>query len=230
MWVAVVFSRECCCSRCYILRARQTTILGLLTPEIRFPPSFISRMAENMLQPSSSPHADSTTPAMASHQESLAEKPVGRTMKDQNDDKDRKTSWFDAHRPSQIPRADGKRELREQDCWDKLAYSWPTWKKAMYLASIAGIQISMNFNTSVFPSAINPISEHFGVSTQKARVGQMIFLVAYSFGCELWAPWSEEFGRWPILQLSLFFINIWQIPASVAPNFATIIVCRGLVS
>ncbi|PVI00905.1 multidrug transporter, partial [Periconia macrospinosa] len=132
------------------------------------------------------------------------------------------------HRRSTVPRADGKRELREKDCWDKLAYSWPKWKKAMYLASIAGIQISMNFNTSVYPSAVNPISEHFGVSTQKARIGQMIYLVAYSFGCELWAPWSEEFGRWPILQLSLFFINIWQIPASVAPNFATIIVCRGL--
>ena len=141
----------------------------------------------------------------------------------------RSKSWFDAHRPSQVPRPDGKRELREKDCWDKLAYSWPTWKKCMYLASIAGIQISMNFNTSVFPSAVNPIAEHFGISTQAARVGQMIYLVFYSFGCELWAPWSEEFGRWPILQLSLFFINIWQIPNSVAPNFGTIVVCRALV-
>jgi hypothetical protein len=144
----------------------------------------------------------------------------------------RSKSWFDGkyHRPSLMPRPDGKRELRQKDCWDKLAYSWPTWKKCMYLASIAGIQISMNFNTSVFPSAVNPISEHFGISTQAARVGQMIYLVFYSFGCELWAPWSEEFGRWPILQLSLFFINIWQIPCSVAPNFGTIVVCRALVS
>lgn len=132
--------------------------------------------------------------------------------------------------PSMAPGPDGKRELREWECWDKLAYSWPKWKKAMYLASIAGIQISMNFNTSVYPSAVNPVAEHFGISTQAARVGQMIYLVFYSFGCELWAPWSEEFGRWPILQLSMFLINIWEIPCSVAPNFATIIVCRALVS
>jgi MFS family permease len=132
--------------------------------------------------------------------------------------------------PSMAPRADGKRELREWECWDKLAYSWPKWKKAMYLASIAGIQISMNFNTSVYPSAVVPISEHFGISEQAARVGQMIYLVMYSFGCELWAPWSEEFGRWPILQLSMFLINIWEIPCSVAPNFGTIVVCRALVS
>lgn len=135
----------------------------------------------------------------------------------------------DVQHPPNPPRPDGKRELKEYECWDKLAYSWPRWKKAIYLASIAGIQISMNFNTSVYPSAVNPLSEHFNISTQAARVGQMIYLVFYAFGCELWAPWSEEFGRWPILQLSLFFINIWQIPNALAPNFGTIVVCRALV-
>jgi hypothetical protein len=35
----------------------------------------------------------------------------------------------------------------------------------------------------------------------------MIFLVAYAFGCEFWAPWSEEIGRWPVLQLSLLLVN-----------------------
>lgn len=41
----------------------------------------------------------------------------------------------------------------------------------------------------------------------------MIFLVAYAFGSELWAPWSEELGRWPILQLSLFLVNGMYAPA-----------------
>ena len=54
----------------------------------------------------------------------------------------------------------------------------------------------------------------------------MIFLILYAFGCELWAPWSEELGRKPILQLSLFLVNIWQIPVGIAPNFATIMVGR----
>lgn len=125
--------------------------------------------------------------------------------------------------------SNGAYELKEDQCYDKLAYCWPTWKKWMYLSAIAGIQISMNFNTSVFPNAVKPLAEHFGISQQAARVGQMIYLVFYSFGCELWAPWSEEFGRWPILQLSLFLINVWIIPCSVAPNFGTIVVCRALV-
>lgn len=30
------------------------------------------------------------------------------------------------------------------------------------------------------------------------------------------------------MQLSLFFVNIWQIPCALAPNFGTIVVCRAL--
>lgn len=124
---------------------------------------------------------------------------------------------------------DGRRELTENDAYDLLAYSWPNWKKCMYLSSVAAIQISMNFNTSVYPNAVQPLSTAFDISEQEARVGQMIYLVMYSFGCELWAPWSEEFGRWPILMLSLSFINIWQLPAALAQNWGTIVVARALV-
>jgi MFS family permease len=86
----------------------------------------------------------------------------------------------------------------------------------------------MNFNTSLYSNAIPGITEEFDVSAQAARIGAAIFLVLYAFGCELWAPWSEEIGRWPILQLSLFLVNIWQLPVALAPNFATILVGRAL--
>lgn len=32
------------------------------------------------------------------------------------------------------PRADGKRELTEDECYDILAYSWPKWKKWGFLS------------------------------------------------------------------------------------------------
>ena len=88
--------------------------------------------------------------------------------------------------------------------------------------------MSMNFNTSVYPNAVSLLAEHFQVSEQHARVGQMTFLVFYAFGSELWAPWSEEFGRWPIMQLSLGLVNIWQLPCALAPNIGTIFVARAL--
>lgn len=86
----------------------------------------------------------------------------------------------------------------------------------------------MNFNTSLYSNALGGISEEFNVSAQAARCGAMIFLVAYAFGCELWAPWSEELGRFWVLQASLFLVNIWQLPVALAPNFASIMVGRFL--
>ncbi|KAH9861672.1 hypothetical protein J1614_011425 [Plenodomus biglobosus] len=119
-------------------------------------------------------------------------------------------------------------EITEEDCYDELGFSFPTWKKWTILSVVFLVQVSMNFNTSLYSNAVTGISSEFGVSAQAARLGAALFLITYAFGCELWAPWSEELGRWPILQLSLFFVNIWQIPVGIAPNFATILVCRSL--
>ncbi|PQE22947.1 MFS multidrug transporter protein [Rutstroemia sp. NJR-2017a BBW] len=119
-------------------------------------------------------------------------------------------------------------EITEEDCWDQLGYSFPTWKKWTILSVIFLVQVSMNFNTSLYSNAIGGISEEFGVSEQGARAGAVIFLVLYAFGCELWAPWSEELGRKPILQASLFLVNIWQLPVALAPNFASVMVGRAL--
>lgn len=125
-------------------------------------------------------------------------------------------------------RADGKIELKEEDCYDKMGFSFPTWKKWYILSVIFLVQVSMNLNASLYGNANNLLAKQFGISKQAARVGQMIFLVAYAFGCELWAPWSEELGRRWVLQASLFLVNIWQIPAALAPNFGTIVVARFL--
>lgn len=126
-------------------------------------------------------------------------------------------------------RSDGKVEMTDENAPGVVGFSFPTWKKWMILSVIFIVQVSMNFNTSVFPNAIDLIVEdprYAGVSPQGARVGQMIFLVAYAFGSELWAPWSEELGRWPILQVSLFLVNCTQVWAALSPNFKSLIAAR----
>ncbi|KAL6234913.1 hypothetical protein BDW75DRAFT_230805 [Aspergillus navahoensis] len=125
-------------------------------------------------------------------------------------------------------RPDGKRELAEDEAYDALGFCFPWYKKWTILTVIFVVQMSMNFNSSTYSNAVSGLTEEFNISAQAARVGQMIFLVAYAFGCELWAPWSEEFGRWPIMQLSLTFMNIWQIPSALAPNDGIMVVSRFL--
>jgi len=123
---------------------------------------------------------------------------------------------------------DEKIEITEEDCYEELGYAFPSWKKWMILTVIFWIQVSMNFNTSLYSNGLSGISKHFSVSEQVARIGAAIFLITYAFGCELWAPWSEDIGRKPVLQASLFLVNIWQLPVALAPNFGCLLVGRAL--
>jgi hypothetical protein len=132
------------------------------------------------------------------------------------------------HDSGSEPQTFDKIEITEADCEKELGYAYPEWKKWTILTVIFLVQLSMNFNTSLYSNGLTGISEEFNISEQAARCGAMIFLVLYAFGCELWAPWSEELGRWPILQLSLTLVNIWQLPVALAPNFASIMVGRAL--
>ena len=121
-----------------------------------------------------------------------------------------------------------KYEITEEDCYEELGFCFSNKKKWYILSVIFVVQVSMNFNTSLYSNAVSGMAEQFNISLQAGRAGAAIFLILYAFGCELWAPWSEEFGRWPILQLSLFLVNIWQIPVALAPNFGTVLGFRAL--
>ncbi|KAL8998970.1 MAG: hypothetical protein Q9169_002076 [Polycauliona sp. 2 TL-2023] len=86
----------------------------------------------------------------------------------------------------------------------------------------------MNFNASVYGNVVDGLVERFHITAQFARIGQAVFLIAYALGCELWAPWSEEFGRRLVLQSSLGLVNLFQLPCALAKNYNTIIVNRVL--
>ncbi|TIC22420.1 MFS general substrate transporter [Wallemia mellicola] len=124
--------------------------------------------------------------------------------------------------------AEGKIELTEDAAPECVGVSFSSKKKWAILTVIVIVQYSMNYNAAIYANAVDGMTEEWGISSQAARVGQMIFLVAYAFGCELWAPWSEEYGRWPILQLSLFLVNCWALLCSLAPNFGSMVVGRFL--
>lgn len=120
------------------------------------------------------------------------------------------------------------RILKKRECKGMLGYDWSSAKKWWVLSVIFIIQVSMNFNASVYGNANAGIASEFHVSQQAARTGQALFLIFYAIGSELWAPWSEELGRWPILQSSLLLVNLWQIPVAAAPNFASVLIGRIL--
>jgi len=122
----------------------------------------------------------------------------------------------------------GQKILTEEDAYDCLGFCFPTWKKWCILTCIFAVQISMNFNAAIYANAVPGMTADFGITNTRAKLGQMVFLVAYAFGCELWAPWSEELGRKWVLQGSLFLVNLWQIPCALAPKFWVVLAFRLL--
>ncbi|ODO00575.1 multidrug transporter [Cryptococcus wingfieldii CBS 7118] len=123
---------------------------------------------------------------------------------------------------------DGRHILQEEEVPEALGFTWSSRKKWSVLTVIFIVQCSMNYNAAIYANGVPFLTEKFDITEQKARIGQMLFLVCYAFGCEAWAPWSEELGRRPVLQASLFLVNIWSILAALAPNFGSVLVARGL--
>ncbi|KAF2476410.1 MFS general substrate transporter [Lindgomyces ingoldianus] len=120
----------------------------------------------------------------------------------------------------------GKPVLREEDAFESTGYAFSPKKKWWILTVVALCQTSMNYNAAVYSNAVEPLNRHHGI--ENARHGMIAFLVTYAFGCELWAPWSEEIGRWPVMQLSLGLVNIWQILCGASHTWKQVLIGRVL--
>lgn len=129
-----------------------------------------------------------------------------------------------ASESSGAPTSGTRSVLTESNAFDNTAYAWSTKKKWTLLTVVALCQTSMNFNAAIYSNAVDAINEEFGVTN--ARMGMVAFLVPYAFGCELWAPWSEELGRWIIMQLSLAGVNLSIIICAVSPTFGGVLAGR----
>lgn len=86
----------------------------------------------------------------------------------------------------------------------------------------------MNMNGSLYANAQVSMADFFGVSVQMTTYGNMAFLISYAFGCELWAPWSEELGRKWLMQASMGLVILFTALIPCAPNFTCVLILRVL--
>lgn len=114
------------------------------------------------------------------------------------------------------------------NCRGRLATYLPERQKWFIIYIVFLVQISMNFNTSLYSNAIPGIAKQFDVDESHARWGAAVFLITYAFGCELWAPWSEELGRYWVLQASLGLVNVLQFGVIFARNIEMVLAFRAL--
>jgi hypothetical protein len=74
---------------------------------------------------------------------------------------------------------DGKTILTEKDCEAQLGFSFPRPKKWLILSVIFIVQVSMNYNASVYGNAVAPLMSKYNISHELAVAGQAVFLIAY---------------------------------------------------
>jgi hypothetical protein len=84
--------------------------------------------------------------------------------------------------------------LTKADVPNKLGRAFLTHRKWIIATVIAMLQISMNLNASIFRNSNHDLRTQSGLSSSFLKHCQGWFLIAYAFGCELWAPWSEDMG------------------------------------
>jgi MFS family permease len=89
----------------------------------------------------------------------------------------------------------------------------------------------VDFNAAVYSNAIGRLNKEYDLGENhftNARTGMAWFLILYGFGCELGAPWSEEYGRFWVMQLSLCTVNLWQILAGASNEWHMVLIARLL--
>ncbi|KAI7785821.1 mfs multidrug [Diaporthe eres] len=122
----------------------------------------------------------------------------------------------------------GRRIVTEAEAKEHTAYAYKTSLKCGVLAALWMVQIAMNMNGSLYANAQVSMADFFDVSVQKTTYGNMAFLISYAFGCELWAPWSEELGRKWLMQASMGLVILLTAAIPFSPNFTIVLVLRIL--
>lgn len=103
---------------------------------------------------------------------------------------------------------------------------WPKWKKWYITCFASFLNVITCLCAGGYSSAQDDIIEVFGVSAEVATLGLSMYILGFAVGPMVLAPLSEYYGRSPVYIGSWFILFIFQLPVALAPNIATVIVCR----
>ncbi|PYH87473.1 MFS multidrug transporter [Aspergillus ellipticus CBS 707.79] len=100
-------------------------------------------------------------------------------------------------------------------------------KKWSLLALISSITFISPLASSMFSPAVGYMGAEFGETNETIlSFSVTIYLLGYTFGPLLLAPFSEIYGRRIILSCSNWFFVAWQIGCALAPNITSLIIFR----
>ncbi|KAF2119923.1 major facilitator superfamily domain-containing protein [Lophiotrema nucula] len=120
--------------------------------------------------------------------------------------------------------------IRFEDGDPEQPNNWPRKRKLLSMFIAVCTVMNSTISSSLAAGATGPISEHFNNYNESQLIlPTSIYLVGYVLGPLIWGPISESYGRKWTMLTSFALFTVFSIAASVAPNFAALIIFRLLV-
>lgn len=104
--------------------------------------------------------------------------------------------------------------------------NWSKAKKWTYTLLLGIVCFMVAFASAVVTGDMEGPQETFGVSSEVVILTITLFVIGFGVGPLVFAPLSEEVGRFPVYNVTLAFAVIFIIPCAVAKNIGTLLVCR----
>lgn len=104
--------------------------------------------------------------------------------------------------------------------------NWSNIKKWFQLFLYLSAEVWVQVISSIFAPATEDAAHATGVSEPAMRTVQAIFLFGFALGPIVVAPVSEDYGRRPILLLSVLVVGLCQIPCALAGSIALMLPFR----
>ncbi|KIM97206.1 hypothetical protein OIDMADRAFT_131030 [Oidiodendron maius Zn] len=153
---------------------------------------------------------------------------VGGTM--QSRSRASREPWpaFGAGKPYPPPLPARDQYVVEFDGPDDLLHpqNWPLSRKMGIGAVLAFTSLCSTFDSSIFSTSTNRVSEIFGVSFEVAVLSSSLYILGYAFGPLIWAPFSELKGRRVPIIVGMFGFSIFNIAVATAKDLQTVFISR----
>jgi len=106
--------------------------------------------------------------------------------------------------------------------------SWPNWKRYGIVILASFLNNLLTICASGYSTGADQLKHDLATSDEMVTLGLSTFICGLAFGPMLLAPLSEFYGRRPVYLATWALFVLFQIPVALAPNMATVIICRFL--
>lgn len=106
---------------------------------------------------------------------------------------------------------------------------WPAVRKWTIMATIAVPLFLMPLSSTITTPTVTAIANEFHItSSVTGPLSLSLFLLMYSMGPILLGPFSELYGRWPVLQAGSIFYLAFNIGAGFCTSMTQLLIFRLL--